>query len=52
MVLFFHEETSHFGLRQPECISVARVKGFNKKNIPGFFDLLEKVVDENNVDPL
>jgi hypothetical protein len=28
----------------------ARVKGFKKENIPGFFDILEKLVDENNTD--
>jgi hypothetical protein len=31
---------------------MARIKVFNKENISGFFDILEKVVDENNIDAL
>jgi hypothetical protein len=31
---------------------VARVKGFNKENVSGFFDILQKVVDGNNIDAL
>ncbi|XP_046674733.1 uncharacterized protein LOC124363528 [Homalodisca vitripennis] len=37
-------------LREPQATSMMRVKGFNKKNFHGFFDLLEKVVDENKID--
>jgi hypothetical protein len=29
---------------------MARVNVFNKENISGFFDVLEKVADENNID--
>jgi hypothetical protein len=41
-------------LRQPECVSVARIKGFKKKkeNVSGLFDILEKVVDVSNTDAL
>jgi hypothetical protein len=37
-------------LQQPECISMARVKVLNKENVSGFFDVLQKVVDGNNID--
>jgi hypothetical protein len=33
-------------------VSVARSKGFNKENISQFFDILEKLVDENQIDAL
>jgi hypothetical protein len=44
-----HPELS---LRQPQSLSIARNKGFNKENISQFFDILEKLVDENQVDAL
>ncbi|CAH1966953.1 unnamed protein product [Acanthoscelides obtectus] len=37
-------------LRQPENISIARSKGFNKTNVHEFFDVLEKIVDETGID--
>ena len=39
-------------LCQAESISIARNKGFNKENVYGFFDLLEKLVDEESIDAL
>lgn len=37
-------------LRQPENISMARCKGFNRTNVYEFFDVLERIVDENGID--
>lgn len=37
-------------LRQPESISLARCRGFSKTNVHHFFDVLEKIVDENKFD--
>jgi hypothetical protein len=39
-------------LRQLEYISMARVEGFNKENVSGFIDILERVDDENNIEAL
>ncbi|KAB0803436.1 hypothetical protein PPYR_00406 [Photinus pyralis] len=40
----------NISLRQPENVSIARCKGFNKTNVYNFFDILENVVDENGID--
>lgn len=40
----------NLSLRQPENISIARCKGFNRTNVYGFFNILEKLVDENDID--
>lgn len=46
----FMSRHENLSLRQPENISMARSKGFNKTNVYGFFDVLEKIVDENGID--
>jgi hypothetical protein len=37
-------------LRQPESTSMTRVKGFCKKNVNHFVDILETICDENQLD--
>jgi hypothetical protein len=37
-------------LRQPESTSIARARGFSKSGISDFFDVLEKLVDQNELD--
>ena len=48
----FRRRHPNLKLRQAETIPIARSKEFNKENLYGFFDLLEKVVDEESIDTL
>ena len=48
----FMKRHPHLSLRQPENVSVARVKGFNKQNVMHFFDALQKIVDDNELNAL
>lgn len=50
MVLFIYEETSGISLEQPESTSYGRARGFNKQNVQHFFDILERIMDENKID--
>jgi hypothetical protein len=42
----FMKRNPTLSLRQPEGISMLRVKVFNQENVSGSFDILEKVVDK------
>ena len=39
-------------LRQPENVSIARIRGFNRDSVLHFFDILERIVDENGLNAL
>ncbi|KAJ8946002.1 hypothetical protein NQ314_008998 [Rhamnusium bicolor] len=46
---FMHRRPK-MSLRQPESMSLAMCKGFNRKNVYEFFDLLEKNLDKHKLD--
>lgn len=47
----FMKRHPELSVRQPENTSLNRIKGFNRKNVYGFFYLLEKIIDENSLAP-
>lgn len=47
----FIRRNPRLSIRQPEATSLARVKGFNKKNVQHFFDLLESSITKFNLTP-
>jgi hypothetical protein len=46
----FMKRHSELSLRQPESTSLARARGFSKSRVFEFFDVLEKLVDQNKLD--
>lgn len=48
----FMKRHPELSLRQPENVSIARIRGFNSESVFHFYDILEKTVDENNLDAL
>lgn len=46
----FMKRHAELSLRQPESTSMARVKGFNKESVYKYFDILEKIVDDYQLD--
>ncbi|XP_046973826.1 MFS-type transporter clz9-like [Vanessa cardui] len=47
----FMKRHPQLSVRQPENTSLNRIKGLNKENVFHFFDLLEKIIDENGIEP-
>lgn len=46
----FKARHPQISLREPQATSMQRVKGFNKQNVYEFFDILGKLVDDNQID--
>ncbi|KAL0879294.1 hypothetical protein ABMA27_003073 [Loxostege sticticalis] len=47
----FLKRHPQLSFRQPENTSMNRIRGFNRENMYHFFDLLEKIVDANGIEP-
>lgn len=47
----FLRRNPNLTVRQPECTSLARAKGFNKDNVSQFFDLLESSITKYGLTP-
>lgn len=47
----FRKRNPSISLRAPEATSAARARGFNEPQVMKFFDILEKLVNENDFSP-